>query len=289
MPDLMFGVNVSTSAAGDADPVGDARFAEQLGFDFVSANDHPGGGSPNFETWTMLAWIAAATTRIHLATRVLGMPLRPPAVLAKMSETFDRLSGGRLILGLGAGGSDVELRSFGAPAASAGERIDGLVDAVSIIRGLWAQRAFTYSGKVHGTVAAELEPKPARPIPIWLGTFGPRALKITGRLADGWIPTLGYVSAEQLPDMCDRVFTAAREAGRDPAEIACVLNMEIAIDGYSEPDPDVVTGSTEQIARQLADFVALGFTGFNISPAGHSPREQLMRIAGEVIPAVRAI
>ncbi len=288
MPAVQFGVNVSTTAGEGTDPVADARLAEELGFDFVSSSDHPGFSRPSHETWTMLAWIAASTTRIHVATRVLGVPLRSPAMVAKMSETFDRLSGGRLILGLGAGASEQELCSFGAPPATPRERIDGLQDALRIIRGMWTEAAFTHAGAVYRTDGAELEPKPARRIPIWLGTFGPRALKLTGRLADGWIPSLGYAAAEDLPAMRDRVLAGAREAGRDPDEIACMLNVEVALDGYADPDPDVITGSPEQIAAQLAHFVAIGFAGFNLMPAGREIGEQLRRIAAEVLPAVRA-
>src|SRR2546426_3421276 len=104
MTEVLFGLNIETSTAAGADPVADARKAEALGFDFVSANDHLHGVDPRYETWTMLSWVAAGTSRIRVATRVLGVPYRNPAVLAKMAETFDRMSGGRLILGLGAGG-----------------------------------------------------------------------------------------------------------------------------------------------------------------------------------------
>src|SRR5215213_2812428 len=95
MSGLLLGLNIPTSAAPGADPVALAREAEALGFDFVSASDHLHGGQPTHETWTMLAWIAAATTRIRVATRVLAVPYRHPPVLAKMAETFDRRSGGR--------------------------------------------------------------------------------------------------------------------------------------------------------------------------------------------------
>src|SRR5438309_7239705 len=93
MTRLLFGLNVSTSAAPGADPVADARAAEELGFDFVSANDHPCGTEPTHELWTMLTWIAAHTSRIGIATRVLGVPYRSPAVVAKMAATLDLLSG----------------------------------------------------------------------------------------------------------------------------------------------------------------------------------------------------
>jgi alkanesulfonate monooxygenase SsuD/methylene tetrahydromethanopterin reductase-like flavin-dependent oxidoreductase (luciferase family) len=286
--EFIFGVNVPTSAADGADPVEDARFAERVGFDFISSSDHPGSTSPNFETWTMLTWIAALTSKIHLAPRVLGVPLRSPAMVAKMSESLDRLSGGRLILGMGAGGSEQELRSLGASFASPKERFDGLEDALSIVRGLWREPAFTHTGAAYSTEAAELEPKPARRIPIWLGTFRSRGLAMTGRLADGWIPTLGYASAEELPAMRERVLAGARDAGRHPDDIRCVLNIEIGVTGYCNPDPEMVTGTADEIADQLGSYAAMGFTGFNMIPTGNAIREQLELIAGEVIPAVRA-
>jgi alkanesulfonate monooxygenase SsuD/methylene tetrahydromethanopterin reductase-like flavin-dependent oxidoreductase (luciferase family) len=288
MPELIFGVNVSTSAAAGSDPVREARFAEEVGFDFVSASDHPGSAHPTLETWTMLTWMTAATTRIRVASRVLGVPLRTPALIAKMGESLSRLSKGRLILGLGAGASDDELLSYGAARARPKERIEGLEDAVTIVRGLWNGPSFTHPGRIYHTVAAELEPKPVHHIPIWLGTFRPRGLAITGRLADGWIPTLGYVPADELPPMRDRVLAAAHDAGRDPATVTCVLNLEVVLSGYGELGSDALTGSSEQLADQLRYFVGLGFTGFNFIPGGHSTSEQLQRLAAEVLPAVRA-
>ncbi|MGE5286960.1 MAG: LLM class flavin-dependent oxidoreductase [Micromonosporaceae bacterium] len=198
MADVLFGLGLSTSAAPGADPVADARRAEDLGFDFVSASDHPCGTHPTFETWTMLSWIAAATTRIRVGTRVLGVPYRPPPIVAKMAETLDRLSGGRLILGLGGGYSDEEFRAFGLRVPSPGEKVTGLEEAILIARGLWSRRAFTFEGRHYRTDAADVEPKPSRPIPIWLGTFGERALAVTGRVADGWIPSHGFAPSRRL-------------------------------------------------------------------------------------------
>ena len=286
MEELIFGVNLSTSAAPSSDPLAQARGAEALGFDFVSANDHQGGDDPTFELWTLLAWIAAGTSRIRIASRVLGVPYRSPAIAAKMAESLDRLSGGRLILGVGAGSSDEEFRALGLGVRSPRDKIDGLAEAVQIIRGLWTEPRFTFEGRLYRTEGASLEPKPAHSIPIWLGTFGPRALEVTGRLADGWIPSIGFAPPGEIPAMRDRVFAAARDAGRDPTEIACVYNMEIHV-GDLDPSPTVVSGSVDQVATQLLEFVRLGFTAFNFIPA---PAEegQLERLATEVIPLVRA-
>src|SRR5439155_16307681 len=116
--------------------------------------DHPCGTEPTFEVWTVLAWIAARTTRIRIATRVLGVPYRPPAVVAKMAETFDRLSNGRLILGLGGGHSDEEFRAFGLRVPTAREKVDGLAEAIEITRRLWSEDDVTFSGRLFRTEAA---------------------------------------------------------------------------------------------------------------------------------------
>lgn len=295
MTELLFGLGLSTSAAPAADPVADARRAEALGYDFVSASDHPCGDHPTFETWTMLSWIAAATSRIHIATKVLGVPYRAPAMVAKMAETLSRLSGGRLILGLGGGSADHEFRAFGLPVPSPREKVDGMAEAIQIARGLWSQPGFTFRGAHYRTDAADLEPKPTHPLPIWLGTFGSRALEVTGRLADGWIPSLGYAPPDQIRAMRERVLDAAQQAGRSPDDITCAYHMTIRVD-HQARRPSVVSpgdaidvcGPPEAVAETLAGFVKLGFTAMNLAPAGPGRAEQTERLAREVIPHVRA-
>jgi len=283
---LQFGVNLSTSAAPDADPVAVAVAAERLGFDFVSASDHPCGDHPTNETWTMLAWVAASTTKIRVASRVLGMPFRNPVLLAKMAETLGRLSGGRLILGLGAGHSVDEITAMGIPPLSAGNRIAALEEAVTIMRGVWAMESFSFDGTHHQALAAQIEPKPVQPIPLWLGAFGDRALAVTGRCADGWIPSLGYAPIDQLGVMRDKVLAAAKGAGWPPDSVACILNVEVAIGG-DDSDPDVLSGSAGNVIDRLRHFVDLGFTGFNFMPESDDPVDQFALLANEVIPALR--
>lgn len=285
----LFGLSVSPSAAPGADPVRDAREAEELGFDFVSASDHPCGTDPTYEVWTMLTWIAAATSRIRIATRVLGVPYRSPAMVAKMAETLHRLSGGRLILGLGGGYSDEEFRAFGLGVPSPREKVDGMGDAIHILRGLWSEPRFGYEGPRYRTEAADLEPKPDVRIPIWLGTYGPRALEATGRLADGWIPSLGFAPPERAAAMRERILTAAAGAGRDPAEITCAYNVPVRIGDSSGADPDVVAGPAQAVIDRLAGFARLGFTSMNFTPSGPDPRRQAELLAKEVLPALRAV
>jgi alkanesulfonate monooxygenase SsuD/methylene tetrahydromethanopterin reductase-like flavin-dependent oxidoreductase (luciferase family) len=284
---LLVGVNVPTSLAECPDPVSYATRAEALGFDFLSASDHPCGTNPSFETWTMLSWIAAATSRIKVCTRVLGVPYRPPALVAKMAETLDRLSEGRLILGLGGGSADHEFRAFGLGVPTAREKIEGLEDAVRIIRGLWSETAFTYEGRQHRTAAADLEPKPAHDVPIWLGTFGKRSLAVTGRLADGWIPSLSYAPPEEIPAMHDRIIAAAGRVERDPAEITFIYNIEVSIDGARDHGDRVIAGSSEQVVDRLRSLVIqLGLSGMNLMPIGPNLNEQVERL-GVVMPVLR--
>jgi alkanesulfonate monooxygenase SsuD/methylene tetrahydromethanopterin reductase-like flavin-dependent oxidoreductase (luciferase family) len=287
MAEVRFGLNVPTTAEPGTDPARAARKAEELGFDFVSSSDHPGGSGPSYETWTMLCWIAAATDRIHIASRVLGVPFRTPALLAKMAETLDRLSGGRLILGLGGGSGDDEFRAFGLEVPSPKEKIDGLEEAVTIIRSLWSQRDFSFDGRRYSVIGATIEPRPERRIPIWLGTFGPRSLAVTGHLADGWIPSLGYAPPEEVKVMRQRVLDAAVAAGRHPSEITCAYNIEVRLDGAPE-SPSVVSGSANEVAERLVGFTKLGFSAFNFMLSGADQDEQAERLAREVVPAVRA-
>lgn len=236
----------------------------------------------------MLTWIAASTSRVRVATRVLGVPYRSPAMVAKMAETLDRLSGGRLILGLGAGYSDEEFAAFGLDVPSPAEKITGLKEAVSVIRGLWSQQQFSFAGQRYRTQLADLEPKPARHIPIWLGTFGERALQLTGQVADGWLPSLGHAPADTLPAMRTWVLAAAEAAGREPEEITCALNVEVHLGDHADLHPGVITGPAERVATRLDGFVSAGFSAFNFMPVGPSTSEQVERIATELIPALRA-
>jgi alkanesulfonate monooxygenase SsuD/methylene tetrahydromethanopterin reductase-like flavin-dependent oxidoreductase (luciferase family) len=287
MARLLFGVNVPTAAGPGTDPVSYARRAEEVGFDFVSASDHPCGTNPTHEIWTMLSWIAAATSRIKVATRVLGVPYRSPAMVAKMAETLDRLSAGRLILGMGGGYSDEEFHAFGLRVPSPKEKIEGLEEAVRIVRGLWSKPTFTYDGVHHRTVAADLEPKPEHDIPIWLGTFGRRSLAVTGRVADGWIPSLAFAPPEDIPKMHDRIVAAAEEVGRDPKEITFVYNVEVRIDSTTDANSHVVSGSPEAVADELRTLIQLGFGGMNLMAVGPNLDEQVERLGAELLPRLR--
>jgi alkanesulfonate monooxygenase SsuD/methylene tetrahydromethanopterin reductase-like flavin-dependent oxidoreductase (luciferase family) len=283
------GITISASSSG-ADPVAEARHAEALGFDMVSVHrDVLHGPPPSLEMWTLLTWIAAHTERVRIAPNVLALPNRHPAVLAKMAETLDRLSGGRLILALG-GGAAINRDAFGAfglAQRSARETVAATAEAIEVIRGLWRQPGFTYAGSHFSVRAAELQPRPARPIPIWLGAFGPRMLDLVGGRADGWLPSLFLLGPELASRSLDRVRRAASRAGRDPGELTYGLNVGVLVREGAASTPGLVAGGPEEVARQLAGFVNMGFSLLNLSPAGDGA-EQRERLAREVLPYLSA-
>jgi probable F420-dependent oxidoreductase len=262
----------------------DARRAEALGYDLFCLSDHLNTSHPTLETWTALTWAAAATERIEVMTNVLGLPYRHPAVTAKMAETLDRLSGGRLVLGLGTGGYDREFSAFGLAERTPGQKVAALGEALEIVRGLWREPDVSFSGDHFHLDGARIEPRPSHHIPIWLGSYGPRALRLTGRTADGWIPSLTRVSLDEAVAMRDTVLDAARAAGRDPDEITCAANIVVAFGGPDPPPPAEITGGAEAIAERVTAIVEAGFTFVNAMFRDAEARE---RFAIEVIPLVR--
>jgi probable F420-dependent oxidoreductase len=284
----LVGLNVPPTIADD--PVRLAVDAERLGFDFVSVNDHLHGPTPRHETWTLLTWIAAATRRLHVASRVLAVPYRNPAVLAKMAETLDRLSGGRLLLGLGAGASEAEFAAFGIPTAPLVSRLAGLEEAIVIARGVWTSSPFTFNGIHHDALAAVVEPKPQRPIPIWIGTHGRRGQELVGRAGDGWIASIEMAPPDVVPSMVERIERAADSAGRDLRSIRRVYNVTVSLDPTAAADaenPYLVGGSAQSVVEQLAGFAQLGFDALNLIVAGRDPRRQVEQLGREVLPAIR--
>lgn len=285
----MFGTTVIPTVGGRTDPVEDALHAEELGFDLVTCWDHLHGDTPSFETWTLLTWIASRTERIRLGTNVMGLPYRHPTVIAKMAESLHRLSGGRLILGLGAGGSNDEFRAWGLDARTPAEKVEATEEAIELIRAMWTEPEVTYEGFHFRTDRAKLEPKPEPPIPIWVGAYGPRMLELIGRLGDGWIPSMSYLPPDRAEDRGKRIRRASEAAGRDPDAITFAYNVVVLVqDGAQDPSGRVIAGSSDEVARRLAEIVKRGFTCLNLWPRGDrvGGRE---RLAKEVIPTVRDI
>ncbi len=200
--------------------------ADRAGLDLVGVQDHP-YQRRFLDTWTLLSYAAAQTERVTLLPDVINLPLRQPTVLAKSAASLDVLSGGRVELGLGAGAFWDGVEAMGGPRRTPKESVDALIEAVRLIRQFFDGETVRLDGEHYSAAGGQPGPAPAHPIGIWLGAYGPRMLRTTGRLADGWVPSLGghYMSEEQALAGHEAIDEAARKADRDPANIVRAANV----------------------------------------------------------------
>src|ERR1700687_3112040 len=197
---IQFGYFVLPDSMRPMRPLELAVRAEELGIDLIGAQDHPYQRRFH-DTWTLLTAIAMRTTRITVFPDVANLPLRPPAVLAKAAASLDLLSGGRVELGLGAGGFWDAIKAMDGPVRTPGESVSALEEAIQVIRLMWSGgRGLRFDGKFYKLSGVNAGPVPAHPIGIWLGAYKPRMLALVGRLADGWVPSLGVVKPSELAD-----------------------------------------------------------------------------------------
>lgn len=283
---LQFGYFLTPAASDYAELLRRARLAEELGMDLIGIQDHP-YQSRFFDTWTLLAALAAQTTRIRFFPDVINLPLRPPAMLAKAAASLDLISGGRLELGLGAGAFWEAIGAMGGPVRSPGEAVSAFEEAIAVIRLMWSgQRSLRFDGQHYALKGVHSGPLPAHPIGLWIGAYGPRMLKITGRFGDGWIPSSSYAPPEMLPDMHHRIDEAALSAGRDPASIQRIYNVM----GQISPDlsPKLFNGPAEQWVDELTQLVLLYGMDTFIVGLPEPPLDQLEQFMAEIAPRVRA-
>jgi alkanesulfonate monooxygenase SsuD/methylene tetrahydromethanopterin reductase-like flavin-dependent oxidoreductase (luciferase family) len=203
-----------------------------------------------------------------------------------MAESLDRLSDGRLTLGLGGGGSNPEFAAFGLPLRSRREKIDALEEGLRVIRGLWGEEITSLDGQHYALREAVIAPRPDRRIPIWLGTYGPRGLGLVARYGDGWIPSLPYCPPERYAELRDVLRKKTEEAGRDPDELTYAYNMGVRVDERAQKRDRVVIGGVDEIVETLTGFIRMGVTFLNLWPTGDAP-EQRERVAEEIVPALR--
>jgi alkanesulfonate monooxygenase SsuD/methylene tetrahydromethanopterin reductase-like flavin-dependent oxidoreductase (luciferase family) len=270
-----------------ADPPGlveQVRLAERAGVDLVGIQDHP-YQRRFLDTFSLLAALAAATERVGLFPDVASLPLRHPAMLAKAAASIDLLSGGRFELGLGAGSFWDAIVAMGGPRRSPGEAVEALEEAVALLRLLWSdQRSVRFTGHHYRVAGVRPGPAPAHPIGIWVGAYGPRMLRLVGRLADGWVPSASYLPPERLADAQARIDDAAAAAGRDPAAIRRLYNLSGRI---GPGGGGLLDGPPGQWVEQLLPLVVeTGMDTFVLGPS-ESPASQLQLFAAEVAPALR--
>jgi alkanesulfonate monooxygenase SsuD/methylene tetrahydromethanopterin reductase-like flavin-dependent oxidoreductase (luciferase family) len=265
---------------GWRDIVGIAQRAEDVGFDSLWIADHllfrfegiePRGG---WECLSLLAALAASTKRVELGTLVVCTSFRNPALLAKMFDTIEEISGGRLIMGIGAGYHEPEYRAFGYPYD---HRVSRFEEAVQIIHGLLKTGQVDFVGKFYEARECELRPRGSRAggPPIMIGTKGERMLRITAKYADiwnGWI-AFGASRPSEVPPMREAVDAACREIGRDPATLERTLT--VLVDYIGTPDlpvrvirpdsaPEPIMGSPAEIAAALRAFTAEGISHIQV-------------------------
>ena len=250
-----------------------ARLAEDVGFDSLWLGDHllyrfaDGSSRGPWEAWTTLAGIAAATTKIRLGPLVASTAFHSPAMLAKLAATVDEISGGRLILGLGAGWNDVEFEAFGFPFD---HRIDRFEEAFTVIRGLLRDGSIDFEGRYVQARHAELLPRPARPggPPLLIGSSGPRMLRITMPHVDAW--NVWYTDIGNQPEglapFLARVDEACRAVGRDPASVERTAAVLVRLPGgrgrvmgdFRSAEIPPLTGDADELADGLRAYALAG-------------------------------
>ena len=249
-----------------------ARAAEDVGFDTLWLGDHllyryaDGATRGPWEAWTMLSALAASTSRIRLGPLVAATAFHAPAMLAKLAATVDEISGGRLILGLGAGWNETEFRAFGFPFD---HRISRFEEAFTIIRTLLREGRIDFDGRFFQARDCELLPPPSRPggPPLMVGSVGPRMLEITLPHVDAW--NVWYRQSNNTPaglePILRQVDEACRAVDRDPATLEKTRAVFVQLPGgtgrltkYDENEVQPLQGSNREIADSIRAYADLG-------------------------------
>jgi alkanesulfonate monooxygenase SsuD/methylene tetrahydromethanopterin reductase-like flavin-dependent oxidoreductase (luciferase family) len=285
---LVFGSFLTPSAGDPQAVVSLAQLCERVGLDLVTFQDHP-YQSRFLDTWTLMAYVAAATNEVRLSANVLNLPLRPPVVVARSVASLDLLSGGRVELGLGAGAFWDAIEANGGRRLSPGESLEALEEAIGIIREVWAtdrRGGVRTDGRHYPVSGAKRGPTPAHDIAIWVGGLRPRMLQLIGRVADGWLPSLSYLpdGLDSLPAMTTMIDQGAKAAGRDPSAIRRMLNIS---GRFSSSSGGPFEGRPGRWAESIAALVVEhGFSGFIL--ASDDP-DELALFGQEVAPEAREL
>lgn len=286
--DLLFGTFVTPTNRPVHQAIEQAVVADRAGLDLVTFQDHP-YVSGFHDTSTLLAYAAARTERIHLSANVTNLPLRPPAVLARAIATLDLLSGGRIELGIGAGAFWDGVVGMGGPRLTPGQSIEALGEALAIIRGIWDtsdRSILSLHGKHYDVHGAKRGPAPAHQVGIWVGAYKPRILRLVGRTADGWLPSMQYLpnGLPELTAMNRHIDEAAHGAGRAPSDIRRFLNIA---GHFTTQRRGFLQGPPDQWVEELSEVaLTYGTSGFILASDDATLTETF---AAEVAPGVRKL
>jgi probable F420-dependent oxidoreductase len=250
-----------------------AKRAEEVGFDSLWVGDHllyhypTGERRGPWEAWSTLAALAAVTSRVELGPLVACTSFHNPGVLAKKAAAVDEISGGRLILGLGAGWNETEYRAFGFPFD---HRVDRFEEAFTIIRTLLAEGHADFAGRYYEARDLDLLPRSPRAAgpPLMIGSMGPRMLRITLPHVAAWNAWYAWFGndVEQLRPLLARIDDACHEVGRDPGEVERTVAVLVQLGGghgrltlYEDDEPvEPIRGDADEIAGALAAFAEAG-------------------------------
>lgn len=292
--DVVFGFGAHSGTGEVPELLRAARQADRDGLDVFSLSDHPYVGG-RLDAYSSVGFVLGATERLAGFANVTNLPLRPAAMLARTVTSLSVLSGGRVVLGMGAGGLWDRITDMGVPRLSPGEAVDAFEEAITLVKMLaGGGPPVTYRGR-HYQVN-QIDPAPVAAPAVWTGSVGRRSLAATGRVADGWIPghAADWLSARYRASR-PVIDEAAAAAGRDPREVRTIFNLPGRITDRSlaatrDAEGRWVGGSpgqwTEELAGAVIEHGAAGFMLF--SPQGGTPDiASLARWAREVVPAVR--
>lgn len=273
------------------------RLAEQAdrdGLDLFSLSDHPYLGE-RLDAYAAVGFVLGRTQRISGFANVSNLPLRPAPMLARTVTSLSAISGGRVVLGMGAGGRWDRISDMGVPRLSPDDAVRAFEEAIVLVKKLsGGGPPVTFEGRHHRV--ERIEPAPVAAPPVWTGSVGPKSLAATGRVADGWLP--GHAAdwlSERYRTSRPVIDAAAAAVGRDPREVRTVFNFpgritDRPLAATRDRDGRWVGGSTEQWVEELTGAVlehgAAGFMLF--SPSGGTPdATSLARWGREIVPAVR--
>jgi alkanesulfonate monooxygenase SsuD/methylene tetrahydromethanopterin reductase-like flavin-dependent oxidoreductase (luciferase family) len=239
-----------------------AEHTEAAGLDSVWVCDHFFGSMPAappegvHESWTLATALATATTRVEVGQLVTCATYRNPGLLAKMAVTADAVSGGRLVLGLGAGWHDTEYEAFGYPTD---HRVSRLEEALEIVVPLLRGETVSFAGRYHRVADAVLLPPPDRRIPLLVAGNGPRILRVTARYAEAWNTAWFAGPDERLHARLAALETALELEGRDPSTLRRTVGMFVADPAVAPDESEAFTGAVDELAETLTMFGELGF------------------------------
>jgi len=268
-----------------------AARADELGFHSVWVHDHVFnvghvldriGDKPYYEPLTLLAFVAARTTRVRLGTSVLVLPYHNPIRLAKAAATLDVLSGGRLILGIGVGAIESEMEAMGTPFKERGVFSD---EAIAVMRALWTQDDPRFDGRYSRFAGMKFSPKPLQtPIPIVVGGVSHAAIRRAARVGDGWQP-LGF-APDALAQGIATLRAEARACGRDAAAIPVAISMSL---GAGARGRHALGSKPAEVLQNARAFAQVGVDTLIVSITTSDPREAraaLEMVGRDVLPAV---